>query len=273
MSNEIRRPVLSREELAGFRREGFVRLPRAFPPHVAEAIAQEVWDELRETHGIDRADPSTWRVPPGSPRHAKRAEWNDAVATPRFLGAIGDLLGRDDWERPNGWGGFLVNFPQETDEPWSVPADAWHADGDPTMDGLLIFSFYAPVEPRGGGTLIVAGSHLLRAALWERMTPEERGARHKVHRRLFARFDPWLEALTGALPVPDRTATFLDRETEVRGVPCRVVELTGEPGDVVLCSPAMLHSAAPNHARVPRLMRVKHLNLEAREGEPGSRGG
>jgi hypothetical protein len=65
-------------------------------------------------------------------------------------------------------------------------------------------------------------------------------------------------ALTGQAPSPDdRIGAFMDRETVVDGVPVRVVELTGEPGDMVFCHPVMVHSAAPNRGARPRFMRIK----------------
>jgi hypothetical protein len=65
-------------------------------------------------------------------------------------------------------------------------------------------------------------------------------------------------ALTGQAPSPaDRIAAFMDRETLVDGVPLRVVELTGEPGDMVFCHPVMVHCVAPNRGTRPRFMRIK----------------
>jgi hypothetical protein len=69
-------------------------------------------------------------------------------------------------------------------------------------------------------------------------------------------------ALTGQAPSPaDRTAAFLDRETLVQGIPLRVVELTGEPGDMVFCHPVMVHCRAPNRGVRPRFMRIKQQLL------------
>ncbi len=65
-------------------------------------------------------------------------------------------------------------------------------------------------------------------------------------------------ALTGLAPSPaDRIAAFMDGETIVDGVPLRVVELTGEPGDMIFCHPLMVHCVAPNRGTRPRLMRIK----------------
>lgn len=73
-------------------------------------------------------------------------------------------------------------------------------------------------------------------------------------------------ALTGQAPSPaDRTAAFMDGETIVEGVPLRVVELTGEPGDMVFCHPVMVHCRAPNRGVRPRFMRIKQ-QLLTRQG-------
>ena len=75
-------------------------------------------------------------------------------------------------------------------------------------------------------------------------------------------------ALTGHAPSPaDRIGAFMDSETVVEGVPLRVVELTGEPGDMVFCHPVMVHCVAPNRGTRPRFMRIKTevLTHEGRE--------
>lgn len=53
----------------------------------------------------------------------------------------------------------------------------------------------------------------------------------------------------------------MDAETIVDGVPLRVVELTGEPGDTVFCHPAIVHCAALNRGAWPRFMRIKQQFL------------
>ena len=96
------------------------------------------------------------------------------------------------------------------------------------------------------------------------LPPDERAAPHRRHRRLLREWDPWLADLFDRTRTPDldRRAAFAERESEVRGVPCRALELTGEPGDAVVCNLGMLHSAAPNHLDDPRVMRVKFLFLD-----------
>jgi hypothetical protein len=69
---------------------------------------------------------------------------------------------------------------------------------------------------------------------------------------------------TGRLGGADQA---MDAETTVDGVPLRVVELTGEPGDMVFCHPVMVHCVSPNRGTRPRFMRIKTqiLTHEGRE--------
>jgi hypothetical protein len=141
---------------------------------------------------------------------------------------------------------------------------------------LFVVSFIGPVAPRGGGTLILSGSPRLLLQQERRIPasqPREFGARRCDR---FHRADPWLMALTGLAPSPaDRIAAFMDRETVVEGVPLRVVELTGEPGDMVFCHPVMVHCVGPNRGPRPRFMRIKtqvltHEGRELRDRLEGS---
>ena len=255
--------ILTPDDVARFERDGFVRVPEAFPAEVALELQSEVWAELAEDHDIRRDDPTTWRTPPHSPRRAKESATNEKVGCARFEGVISDLLGYEDWERPRTWGGFLITMPSGV-ERWELPTEIWHWDGAPNSRGLLIFSFYADVAAGGGGTLLLAGSHRLVDGYYGSLTAEELAQPHKMHRKAFSRWDPYLAGLTGRTREPgvDRTAKYMDEATDVRGVPCRVVELTGAPGDAVFCNLGMVHCASPNTEDVPRLMRSKFLFLD-----------
>ena len=76
-------------------------------------------------------------------------------------------------------------------------------------------------------------------------------------RAWFCKAHPWLAALSGAAPSPaDRRAAFMEDGAEIGGTHLRVVELTGEPGDMVLCQPTIVHTASPNCGTWPRFMRI-----------------
>ena len=256
--------VLAPEDIEFFRAKGYVRVKEAFPRELALKMQDEIWEELRVDHAVVRDDRARWEQLRKSPKRAKHSALNERLATERFVGAITDLLGYDTWRRPGNWGGFLVTFPNGGGKPWDVPDQLWHWDGSPSAEGLLIFSFYSEVRAGGGGTLLLEGSPRVIEALYGSLSPDQLAQPHKVHRRMLSRFDPALEALMGKArePVPDRIETFMNRTVDVRGVPCRVVELTGEPGDAVYCNLGILHSPAPNGSEVARIMRAKFLLLE-----------
>ena len=66
--------------------------------------------------------------------------------------------------------------------------------------------------------------------------------------------------LRGAFPqataeaMCDRIQHYMNDGTVVDGVPLRVVELTGQPGDVILMHCDCFHAAAPNRLTEPRMM-------------------
>jgi hypothetical protein len=207
----------------------------------------------------------------GDLKAAKRDPAQARILTGRVRGALDDLLGAAAWSPPRDWGRPLVTFPEPG--AWDVPARLWHWDNDcePHLDrprGLFVVSFIGPVAPRGGGTLVLSGSPRLLTQQERRIPASERGGSIARLRDRFHRSHPWLMALTGHAPSPaDRVAAFMDGETDVDGVPLRVVELTGEPGDMVFCHPLMVHCVAPNRGTRPRFMRIKTqvLTHEGRE--------
>jgi len=258
--------VLSRDDLDVFHRDGYVRVKEAFPREVALAMQDEVWDELCEECGIDRSNCDTWRVPPKSPKRVKHSPLNQDVVSPRFRGAIDELLGAGNWAEPSNWGSFLITFPTSRDEPWDIPTTSWHWDDELTetdaLTGLQIFTFFSQVLPRGGGTLIARGSHHVLRSYYDSLSAEQRNTGHAKQRRHFFGWHPWIAELTGGKqgPIGDREARFMKRATKVAGHPVQVVELTGEPGDAVFCHPLILHApAAHNHSDWPRFMRGKGL--------------
>jgi hypothetical protein len=192
-----------------------------------------------------------------------------AILTETVRGVFDDLLGAATWSPPKNWGVTLATFPEPGG--WDLPTRLWHWDnpGEPHLDrtrGLFVVSFIGPVAPRGGGTLIISGSPRLLTEQQRRLSADQRRELGGKPWERFGRSHPWLSALTGQAPSPaDRVAAFMDEETIVDGVPLQVVELTGEPGDMVFCHPVMVHCAAPNRGDWPRFMRIKQQFL-TREG-------
>jgi hypothetical protein len=263
--------TLTSSDIQRFERDGYVVVRQAFSRADSLAMERQWWRELEDTHDIRRDDRSSWRQIRGDLKAAKRDPVQTRILTERVRGVFDDLLGKGAWSRPRNWGRSLVTFPEPGT--WEVPTRHWHWDNPCELHldhptALFVVSFIGPVAPRGGGTLILSGSPRLLIQQERRIPASER---HDSITRLWERFHrshPWLMALTGQAPSPaDRIAAFMDGGTIVEGVPLRVVELTGEPGDMVFCHPVMVHCVGPNRGTRPRFMRIKQqvLTHEGRE--------
>lgn len=258
--------TLTSADIQRFERDGYVVVRQAFPRADGLAMERQWWRELEEVHGIRRDDRTSWHQITGDLKAAKRDPLQARILTGRVRGVFDDLLGQSAWSRPRNWGRSLVTFPGPG--AWEVPTRGWHWDNPCELHldhlrALFVVSFIGSVEPQGGGTLILSGSPRLLIEQERRIPagqPRNLGAR-------FHRSHPWLMALTGLAPSPaDRIAAFMDTETIVDGVPLRVVELTGEPGDMIFCHPVMVHCVAPNRGAQPRFMRIKMQAALTREG-------
>lgn len=259
---------LTQTELQQFDRDGFVVLREAFVRADADAMQDAWWRELFDLYGIKRDDRSTWHQPARDLRGGKTSPLQTRMHTARVRGAIDGLLGAERWQWPKQWGRAVVTFPHGGT--WDVPghragAGLWHWDSPvawhrESLNAVFAFTFVGTVEPGGGGTSILSGSHrLLRQ--WERAMS---GRDNAAQRDWFNRAHPWLAALTGAAPSPaDRRAVFMVEGAEIDGVPVRVVELTGAPGDMVLCHPTIVHTVSPNCGTWPRMMRIGMVGTAA----------
>ena len=263
--------TLTSSDIHRFERDGYVVVRQAFSPADALAMERRWWSELEGTHGVHADDRSSWRQIPGDLRAAKRDPIQARILTMRVRGVFDDLLGKAAWSPPRDWGRAIVTFPEPG--AWEVPARLWHWDNpcDLHIDrprALFVVSFIGSVAPRSGGTLILSGSPRLLIRQERRIPASQRGGAGASLWERFHRSHPWLMALTGQAPSPvDRTAAFMAGETIVEGVPLRVVELTGEPGDMVFCHPVMVHCRAQNRGARPRFMRIKQqlLTYEGRK--------
>jgi ectoine hydroxylase-related dioxygenase (phytanoyl-CoA dioxygenase family) len=78
-----------------------------------------------------------------------------------------------------------------------------------------------------------------------------------------ARVEPWVHALLHPGPDPEaRQRQLLIEGCSSAGAPLRVVELAGEPGDVVLMDLRCLHAPSANTSDQPRLVvKMACINL------------
>jgi ectoine hydroxylase-related dioxygenase (phytanoyl-CoA dioxygenase family) len=138
-------------------------------------------------------------------------------------------------------------------EHWDLPSSNWHLDlpASHRSSGLTtvrIFTCLAKLPPGGGGTVFVVGSHRLVQNL---VCEGERLPSPETRKRLIRAY-PWVKALCSRNEKANRVQRFMSGATVVEGVKLRVVEMTGESGDVILAHPMILHATAKNCSSMPR---------------------
>jgi hypothetical protein len=237
-------------ELAHFARHGFVRIPDALMPEFVARVQTAVQAELQKLGTVSRGQ-------------INRRSIDSIVGVelgPRLTEAVDQLLGRGRWRPLRTLGGILLTMPGGSPEEWNIPSEGWHVDNDPScylerVDELMLFTFYSSVQPRGGGTLILSGS----PELIERFLAEEEGSTAPGSPRWLDRLSNWhprLAELMGKEALRRGTVEeWMEGGVAVHGVSLRVVELTGEPGEAVLCHPGMLHTGSRNCGSSLRIMR------------------
>jgi hypothetical protein len=260
--------VLTEAQRIEFARTGIVKLAGAFGARHAARMRDVVWNELHHRYGIEREDPATWdRHPPTGLKSTKRSRAFAPIASPAVVGALDDLLGVDRWRHPPHYGNVLVTMPNATE--WRVPHRVWHSDFEATyapdrVFAVKLWALFGDVAPGGGGTPQLAGSHRLCA----RFVADRAELAYKPTKLAFLRSHPGLRALTRDDGDAQRNAVFMDDDTDVDGIPARVVELAGDAGDVFITHAWVFHSIAANATDHPRLMRSVAIHRVNPSGAP-----
>jgi hypothetical protein len=253
--------MLTPQQRDEFLRCGVLRIPGAVPSRDADAMCDSVWNVLRARYGTRRDDPKTWKAQriAGTKDRPKSMTF-EQIANPALRAVFDDLLGSAAWERAEDWGSLLVSFPgafPEARDGWDVPHQGWHFDAPvvrslPHLYGVRLFTCLAKLSPGGGATLFVAGSPRLAQGLASaRGAAKIRSA--DIRKALIQRYT-WMKELCSFDPAIARIPRFMKTATIVEDVEVRVVEMTGEPGDVFLVHPLMMHAASPNCSTFPRMV-------------------
>lgn len=176
----------------------------------------------------------------------RRPELEALSQEPRLRAIVDELLGgrpfdRRIFPRPQ----LLFTLPNI--DAWVLPPQ-WHTDAPRLASGehpgVQLFACLDHVAPRGGGTLAIAGSHLL--------LNEGRHIRARdLHRELGG--EPLFRHIWSKRPLRWDDGEALPRGA-VHNVALEVIELIGAPGDGYLVDLRTLHSGAPNAGDRPRMM-------------------
>ena len=245
--------ILTPEQLDAFDRQGVLRLPGFYPEADIRAMAERLWADIERRFGMLRDQPDSWTVSLPAQFHGLvRSGAFDALGSGKMTALADALLGAGKWDPPSHWGAPLVTFPTVS---WGLPRPPWHTDTGACrylnpMPVLRAFTFLAPVGSGGGGTLYVGGSH--RLAL--EMDPAPDGAiprSAEIRKRLGAEH-PWFARLLAAPGAAYREWMGVGAQCGVHTV--RLEEMTGDPGDLIVMHPAILHALAQNALDRPRMM-------------------
>lgn len=246
--------MFTESEIRAFGTLGHLRVPAVLDRDATSEMQERIWRKLRH-NGADPDDASTWSADKAFGLRTVRDHDPDPNAAPAFVGALDSLMGAGTWRTQDHWGQALVTFP--SGEPWNVPGGPWHLDHPywyppDEVWGVNVFLIVDDLEPGGGGTGVVQGSpELIRRWLADK---DPRKSTQKQLRRGFEAKHPYFKRLADLNDGGDRSdftnATVIDE------VSVKVIELTGEAGDVVICHPWALHNGTPNVRERPRLMRA-----------------
>ena len=247
--------MLTPAERQVFERDGVVALRCA-----ASAAAV---GELRAALQARLAASATALTPSQLADIAKQHEFA-ATWGPRVIGAVNDLLGAGHWELPKAAGQVLFANAPTPGVRWDVPHSIWHLDypapgSTRSLPGVQLFLCLDRVAPRAGGTVVIAGIHRAVDAIRRRAGDAWPGRSREVRRELH-RTSRWFRDLCSTRPGEDRIGRFMSGACES----LRVVELTGEPGDVHLMHPWTVHAPAPSCGDRPRLALSERIH--GREG-------
>src|SRR5215471_17914738 len=148
-----------------FEATGVVPLRGAFAAEQAAAMRETVWRHAGRQAGLRPVDPASWA---GSPV----LNWQGLKRDPAFRplvdnqsvsDALDMIFGAGGWQRPRSGAQILFSLPEPG--PWVLP-DAWHMDCGfeqatwPVLS-VKLFAFFGEVSPRGGGTMLLPGTHRL----------------------------------------------------------------------------------------------------------------
>lgn len=220
-------------------------------------MADALWEALAQ-RGIRRDDPGAW--PSGLVSQLGGVAKGGAfagMASPTVTAAVEGPLGAS-WVRPQHWGVPLVTFPEAAI--WDVPAKHWHLDMPVSAkppEVARVFLILSSLEPRGGGTVVVTGSHRVVLKLAGRGTMRSDGAVKELKAR-----EPWFAELADS-SLPGRAQRFMEQGGVVDGIPVRVVEMTGEPGDVFFMHPSLMHAFSTNAGAEARMMLTQWVEGQA----------
>jgi hypothetical protein len=220
--------MLDQNQVRRFIDDGFLRLDQAFPRELADECREILW---RDT-GLDPSDRTAWTQPVIRLGDHAEEPFRQAANTARLHEAFDQIVGRGRWVPRPSLGGFPIRFPSVAD-----PGDTgWHVDGSyEGHDGSLRLNLRS------------RGRALLMLFLFSEVGVDDAPTRIRVgsHLEVPRLLEPAGDAGLSFMELAEKLDTSAERP---------LAFATGEPGDVYLCHPFLVHAAQPHRGTVPRFM-------------------
>jgi len=232
--------------LQAWEQDGVVKITGLIPPEWFANLRNRVL----ETLGAAPENPEAW--PKLKPLG------RDKQCMPLEIEVVKDVVGHfigKGWAYPNSGGLWFADAPRQLEKQHApklerVPRGHWHWDARPDLHGgggLWLFAPVTEMLPHSGGTWLAAGSAHLVTAFYANLPPAQQGKPTKVVKKWFAEAHPWFNVLNGTEPL---------NQTNQADEAIRLLNVAGQPGDVVLMKEFTIHSAPEYIGPGPRLCRV-----------------
>jgi len=213
--------------------DGFVKIEQAFPAELAAECRAVLWRDC----GCDPDDSSTWTQPVIRLGGYGDEPFKRAANTPALLHAYDRIAGPGRWSPRAGLGTFPIRFPG--DEP--PGDDGWHLDASfAGPDPADFFSYRVNLASKGRA--------LLMLFLFSEVGQDDAPTRIRIgsHLDVPPLLAPAGEAGLTMMEISRRAAAATEHRP--------LALATGQPGDVYLCHPFLVHAAQPHRGTRPRFM-------------------
>ena len=257
--------MLTAQQRQAFTDDGLMKVPQAIPADAATEMADRIGEYLGTEESIRRNASQAWLAErPAGLRVLTKAGVFDAAAAESVETALAEIYGPGRYPRPKSGGRALVTH-KVSEAPWDVPADGWHVDDWPGPNGE------EPARGDGVHRACPAATVRRRDADARRLVPTPADRSHVDGRQAPA--SGRAQRTGSAIPMAcgavgsrsgqgdgadvDRRRRYMDEGAVLDGVPVRVVEVTGEPGDAFVMRADTFHTLAPNSRDESRMMLIK----------------
>ena len=245
-------PVLSDQQLRAFDEVGVMKVKGLFDADIASDIELELWRRF-EKWGIERGRPESWEVLEEATirkvmKGTRRVRGLETIYHDRTDDLVCTLARETEFEKQKAL--LLLTFSRQHSyiQDQVVPSSIWHSDTPNIpgkgLTGVIVLGFINHVRPRGGGTMVITGSHRLFEASTSAITS-------KIAKRKLRKYPYFKELLSDSSTDRER---FLNEPGFVNDIELQVVELTGEPGDAYFVNGSVMHTITRNYRSQPRMM-------------------